>query len=957
VNIVLAALLAAGAAQPGLQLLREGRVAEAVASLEAAQKREPRNSALANDLGFAYARAGKREEAERAYRLAIALKPSRWFAYANLAELVADAPDRWDRADETLAVLSKGLALATGQARVNLSLRIADFERSVGRMAQARDRIQSLPELKPGADQARRMRELLERIAEEERVLSHEDWPEPAVAPELAAALDAAERRLAAGDAPEALASSEKLTAAQPAWRAARWLEARALEAVGRVDEEARELRALTQLAPSHALAWRKLGEILAEQGGLLETDRADEALRHALALEPSWTELWLLRARVALRQGRAQDAQRALERFERAGGSGPEAARLLALARAQAGLGVVQSAETVKLPLSREPSQEARLLFQQAGSPNEPPEGARELLQKALDDSPAFIEAAAALVALGGAVPARTVESLNDDGAGLLELAAQVRRSGGAPAQIVPWIDRAVQLGAPEAALARAQLRFEQGERPGALEDLLAYAASPQPAHLEEARVLRARLVPPPRSDVSALQARLRLAEDRPEAALAALGSRCDASVAPPRLLALGEVHEFSGELPQALECYRLASSSEAALRRLARVAAHAPDARAEPELERAAALGMTAALWALARIDLDRGRPDQALPRIERFLALAAPGDPGVVDARDARDRILRTSTAAAESRLRQRSAAALGGLALLVAVAAWLWTGATVEKALRKSPRLFPPIARAVGEVRHDVIKHRASVLGMIGQREAVARALLSPEPASEAVARQYQAVRKAARAQGVLLRRLSREPVFGPLVRDLARAETLLRAPGGGEDELARIEERVREVHSARLASLLRLGPRTRVDAGAIAGWIRDVEAEMRRGGSSWTAPSILVRGMEVEFPVERGALSVIFANLLRNAQAAAAGGSVIVRLGEERDAAGRNLTVLLVGDSAPDGVSIEAIEQRESGRGLALVRDLTREWQGHLVVRAEEPPWKKAVGACFPAPPA
>ena len=54
---------------------------------------------------------------------------------------------------------------------------------------------------------------------------------------------------------------------------------------------------------------------------------------RQALSLEPSWTQLWLLRARVALRQGRAQDAQRALERFERAGGSSPEAARLVALA------------------------------------------------------------------------------------------------------------------------------------------------------------------------------------------------------------------------------------------------------------------------------------------------------------------------------------------------------------------------------------------------------------------------------------------------------------------------------------------------------------------------------------------------------------------------------------------------------------------------------------------------
>src|SRR5260370_6487189 len=187
-------------------------------------------------------------------------------------------------------------------------------------MAQARDRLQWLPELKPSADQARRMRELLDRIAEEERARSLEDWPEPGVAPEQAAALDAAERRLAAGDAREALAASEKLTASRPAWRAARWLEARALEAVGRVDEEARELRALTQLAPSHALAWRKLGEILAEQGGLLEADRADEALRHALALEPSWTELWLVRPRVAPPPGPPPAAARPLARIARSG-------------------------------------------------------------------------------------------------------------------------------------------------------------------------------------------------------------------------------------------------------------------------------------------------------------------------------------------------------------------------------------------------------------------------------------------------------------------------------------------------------------------------------------------------------------------------------------------------------------------------------------------------------------
>jgi signal transduction histidine kinase len=274
------------------------------------------------------------------------------------------------------------------------------------------------------------------------------------------------------------------------------------------------------------------------------------------------------------------------------------------------------------------------------------------------------------------------------------------------------------------------------------------------------------------------------------------------------------------------------------------------------------------------------------------------------------------------------------------------------------LRRRPRLFPHAARAVNELRHDLLKHRAGVLGMLAEpgasREDVARALLSPEPASATLARHYEALRTAARAQGVSLRRLAREPTFGPLARDLSRAESLLRG-SGGDGELLRIDARIRGEHATRLAALLRLGPRTRLDAAAVAGWIRDVEAEMRRGGSKWTAPSILLQGMGVEFAVEREALSTIFANLLRNAQAAAAGGEVIVKLGEEHDAAGRNLTVLLVGDSSAHTVSLEAIEQRESGRGLSLVRDLTREWQGHVVVRAEEPPWKKAVGACFPAP--
>ena len=951
------ALVAAGAAEPGLKLLQEGRAAEAAESFAASLRKDPRNAALANHLGIASARAGRREEAELSYRLAIQLNPSRWYAYGNLADLLSTAKDRWDRADETVALLERGLSRASPADRVSLALRVAGFERSVGRTAAARQRILLLAEARPDREQARRMRELLERIGEDEQARAFEDWPEPAVSPGQLATLATAEQKLIVNDARGALADASALCSAQPAWRAVRWLRARALEATGRLDEAARELRILTQLGPTDAAAWRRLGAILTEHGGLLEADHADAALREALSLEPSWTQLWLLRARVALRQGRAQDALRHLERFRRSGGHDVEAERLASAAAAQAGADPQPPGPATVA--AHEPSASARVLYQRAGS-EESPGTARQLLEQALEDSPAFIEAAAALYSVGAAVPERTLEVLRDDGAALLDLAARVRRAGAPPGLVAPWIDRAVEVDAPEARLVRARLRMEQGDGPRAVEDLLAYAASRDPRQLDEARLLRSRLVAASRTDVELLRARQRLAEDRPEAALAAIGTSCESGGDPDRLVAIGAVREFSGDLAQALECYRLASPSPAALRRLARVAARHPDPRVADELRTASAQGNPEALWALARIDLAASRQDAALAHLEQFLSAAATDDPARAEARAARDSLLRTSTEAAGARARKRAALATGSTLLLAALAAWLWTGATLKAALRRAPRLFPQLARAVNEVRHDVIKHRAGVLGMASdpsaRREDIARALLAPEPASTVVARHYDALRTAARAQGVGLRRLWREPVFGPLVRDLARAEALLRHPGDAR-ELAEIDQRVRGEHACRLGGLLRMGPRTKLDASAVAGWIRDVEAEMRRDGSSWTAPSILLEGMEVEFPVERGALSTIFANLLRNAQAAAGGGEVIVRLGEERDAAGRNLTVLLVGDSSAHTISLDAIEQREGGRGLALVRDLTREWRGHLVVRPEEPPWTKAVGACFPAPPA
>ena len=103
----------------------------------------------------------------------------------------------------------------------------------------------------------------------------------------------------------------------------------------------------------------------------------------------------------------------------------------------------------------------------------------------------------------------------------------------------------------------------------------------------------------------------------------------------------------------------------------------------------------------------------------------------------------------------------------------------------------------------------------------------------------------------------------------------------------------------------------------MDAPTIAGWIRSAEAECRVRGASWVSPVLVLSELELEFPVEREALSAIFANLIRNAQAVVATDderSLIVRIGDERDAMGRRVLLLLVGDSSRKELTMEMIDQ-------------------------------------------
>jgi tetratricopeptide (TPR) repeat protein len=911
-----------------LGALRAGRVEEAAALFGQAVAHDPSSAPYATDWGFALSKLGRRAEAEAALRQAVERDPKRFYAYVNLADLLASDPGRWERRDAIVGFLEKGLeALKEDRkGRFNLVLALAGFERAVGRTVEARGRL--APLLETGAPvltrlQRKRVLDLLDAIAVDERARSLEDWPAPA--PELA-------RRLIG--------------------------EARSAEAAGQVDDAIRNLEIAVNLAPSDAEAWRALGRLLAAHGGALELDRADDALRNALALEPAWADLRELRVQIARRRRTAAEPAAALH--------------------------------------APPPTDKARALYQEAEDwidVGDPIGMGRELLQQALAESPAFVPAALSLYALAGSVPDATVAALQDDGAGLWSLASGVQKLGAAgkggsadpdavERLVRPWIDRAVALDVQEARFARATTRAAAGDRAGALADLVAYLArEPAPAHLAEARALRAGLAEQGSDPANAgrlppqLVARIRLVEDRPDAALRALGGACAGGLPAERLIALGLVEEFADNRAAARTCYELAGAGNdrGALERLARLDARLPDAELQVAdhrlIDRGAAAGIGAAMWARARLERRSGQDDAAQADARAALVAAGEGTPAdgwIPSARAAEHELAdgRRASEAARSARRRRAVALGGGAVLLVLLAlAWRrWGGSTVASALHRHPELFPEVARAIAELRHDVLKHRAGVLGAIAEpqteRGEVLRAMTEPRPTSQVVAGLYDKVVQAARGAGVTLKPLAREPAFGALAADLARAEHQLSRPGNGHDaELLAIDARLRGEHADRLAALLELAPRTRLDAAVLSSWIAGVEAATRRAGLAWTPPGLSLADLQLDFPVGEEALAAIFANLLRNAEAAVAEHPeprVVVRLDREQDVTGRPLVTLFVGDSAASAPTLEAIEARESGRGLAIVRDAVRQWRGHLVVRTEAAPLAKLIGASFPS---
>jgi tetratricopeptide (TPR) repeat protein len=923
--------------EDGFARSRAGQWAEAAPLLRRAFDADPGRANVAAELGFVLYKLGQGPEAETYLRRAIALDPASSYPYLTLADLLAEAPDRWRRREEIIATLERGLSWLKDEAggRTWLTLRLAAFERSVGMLAQAQRRLAGLlatPEVP--ATLRQQALDLRAQITADSKAQGLEDWPE---GPPLGEADKIAVKRAGAAlDNVQPGRAVELLTpvlARVPESVEARWLRARAFEDQGRYEQAKRDLTLLLQLRPSHAAAWRRLGIMLADHGGSLEAEAADEALRHALALEPSWDDLRERRRKVALKRGATEERKAAPTRP--AAPPTPRALQLLADA--------------------------------QRWRADEAPEFAEPLVAQALAESPGFVDAAAALYALTGNVPDATVRALWDDPDGLVRLAVAVKDIGGRPSPAVERaLDRAIELGSSEARWRRGELRAATGDRAGALADLTDYVArEPNPAHLDEARALRATLVPSDGALVER-QAFLALLADRAPDAERLLGGPCRAELPSSRLVELGRVQEYAGALGPALACYRMAVEAasksgppqalRAAQTRLAAAAARAPlelVAGVEAPLRAAHRAQIPTAAWALARLERQQS-PDEARNHLESFLVAAAPDDPAIPVATAMLKGLTESDRATASRRLGVSAVVGAGLLAALLLAIARRFRGITVPRALARRPALFPELSRAVAEVRHDVIKHRASVLEAgDDQREEMARALLEPQPASTLVGEIYARVEQAAVGLGLTLRPLDREPTFGPIARALRKAERILRNGAGGS--LLEIDRELREEHGPRLGELLTLGPRTELDAETLTRWIRAVEAELPGG----TEPGLLLRHMDLAVGVDETALYTIFANLLRNAEQAVAERPeprILVRVERETDVTGRQLVTILVADSAPHTplLTPSDIEKRDGQRGLGLVRDLTRKWGGHLAIRNEAAPLVKAIGASFPA---
>ena len=827
--------------------LRAGAIEEAAALFARAAEHDPANAAIATDYGFALAGSAGGPRRSKVLRGAIDKDPKRFYAYVNLADLWATDPARWERRDAAVAFLEKGLdALKDDRkGRFNLLLGLAGFERAIGRTAAARARLAPLlaPEARAavaraaqaGARSARRDR--ARRAGARARGLAG-----PAIAPgDLA---PARARRSGRGRAPARGAARRSIRWSR---RAPSWARARIARAAGaRGAPGASTRRCATSRSPSNLAPSNARGLARARAAARRARRRAGAGPRRRGAQAGAHAGAGLVRSPRAARAHRPPPRGR-----QPAGARAPPApARRSAPARStrrrrSGSISAIRRASGAIVSRRRSPTRPGssrppcRCTRSPARCRRRPP-------TRSPNDGPGLWALASGVRKLGkaeqGAAPDSTATPDDARARRLDRSRGRARRAGGA-----------LRAGGVAGGERRSRGRARGSHR---LRRARARAPSTWP---RRRRCAPGSATAPGRAARRARRPRCSRASacsrTGPTPPCARSGGTCTAELPPDRLIALGA----GPRVRRPPRARRAPATSWAATRRCARLArldARLPDAELRAADRRPLARGRRAR-HRRGRVGArppggargrrgDGARPDRARAgagRPERHRR-------GRLDPRGARRRASASPTRAAARRARARIAAGAprsAALALAAAGAdglraAGAGAAGRVAAALRRRPGLYPEVGRAVGELRHDVLKHRAGVLGLGRRRRTptraeIARALSRAAADLDRCGRDLRpARRRRARRRRPTLRPLAREPVFGALARDLARAEALLarprRAPTTGPSCCA-IDERLRGAHADALGDLLHLGPRTRLDAAALSTWIAAVEAAARR----------------------------------------------------------------------------------------------------------------------------
>ena len=378
-----------------------------------------------------------------------------------------------------------------------------------------------------------------------------------------------------------------------------------------------------------------------------------------------------------------------------------------------------------------------------------------------------------------------------------------------------------------------------------------------------------------------------------------------------------------------------------------LASAAASEGDAQgARERWTEAAALGSDLARLELARLDWASGHWLAARQRLATYQG-GTDGDDGAAAA--LRERFDRTVGAL--------GVLGLGGL--LGGLLAWRWWrgGETVDDLLSRAPRLAPELARLAATVRHEVIKHRTTLLPALaaqldaGDVQHAAWASGELAVASERFGTIEAQLVDLARGHGVRLA-LGRDPVFGPLrstFQEIDRHRAALRTGTVSTDLLRRWSQALNVEGYRGLGRLVRRVTATRIDADWLGSLAKAVVREPRLRDESLEIEVDLDGSVEVGiYPSE---LHDVLTNLLRNAAHAVVqqgGGRVGVRVGIEADPiTGLEEVCLRVRDTARGRLTTAMIRGRFIERGLGLAVDLVSRAGGSIRVE-REPGWEKAV---------